>query len=68
MSADSGPYQPGHGTTADPRRCACGSPLARYHDLPGLVIEKVCVASGYLVSTTSAAISAATLRTAVAAD
>ena len=68
MSANSGPYHQGHGVTADPRRCACGSPLDRQHKLPGSVIEKVCVASGYLVSVTSAAVPAAYVRAAVPAD
>ena len=58
----------GHGVTADPRRCGCGSPLYRRHKLPGNVIEKFCVASGWLVSTRSAAVPAAVLRTAADAD
>jgi len=58
----------GHGVTADPRRCACGSPLHREHKLPGTLIEKFCVASGYLVSSTSAAVAAASLAAAVEAD
>ena len=68
MSAASGPHLQGHGVTADPRRCACGAPLARVHKLPGTTVDKLCTASGYLVQTRSAAVSAEYLNGAVPAE